>query len=95
MGKISDYENVRDFDNKMGNVGERQLQDKYKQYKNMNNHQLNQELMNEVARQKMNGTFDYSQLEKMVDGLRGALPEENYNKIKGILKGLDDNQQNW
>lgn len=93
MGKISDFKNKQGLEKE--GINQQQLQDKYDQYKNMDNEQLNQELMKEVARQKVNGTFDYLQLERMVDGLRGTLPEENYNKIKGILKGLDDNQQNW
>ena len=81
MGKLSDYE-------KKENIGEKEIVDKYNQYKDMNESQLRNELFSEVGRQKNAGTFDYEKLEMMVDGLRGSLPEENYRNIKNILEGL-------
>ena len=85
MGKLSDFENKND---KKQDVSEKYLRQKYDEYKDMNNQELSNELMKEVDRQKLAGTFDYEKLEGIVDGLRGSLPEENYRNIKRILEGL-------
>ena len=85
MGKLSDFENKND---KKQDVSEKDLRQKYDEYKDMNNQELSNELMKEVDRQKLAGTFDYEKLEGIVDGLRGSLPEENYRNIKRILEGL-------
>ena len=49
---------------------------------------LNNKLFEEVARQKQNGTFDYDALSKMIETLRGSLPENDYNNLKRILESL-------
>lgn len=85
MGKLSDFENKND---KKQDVSEKDLRQKYDEYKDMNNQELSNELMKEVGRQKLAGTFDYEKLEGIVDGLRESLPEENYRNIKRILEGL-------
>lgn len=85
MGRLSEF---KSNGNKNENVTEKDLKEKYNMYKDMDNSQLSDELMKEVGRQKMAGTFDYDRLERMVEGLRGGLPEENYRNIKKILEGL-------
>ena len=83
MGKLSDYQNKG-----QEGVSEKDIRAKYDEYKNMDQNQLSNELMKEVGRQKMAGTFDFERLESMVEGLKGSLPEENYHNIKRILDGL-------
>ncbi|MBQ8444100.1 MAG: hypothetical protein IJX25_01960 [Clostridia bacterium] len=71
-----------------GNVSEEQIRDKYNEYKDMSKQQLNQTLLSEVAKQKANGTFDYSQLESMVNSLQGVLPAKDYENIRSMLESL-------
>ena len=54
----------------------------------MSKQQLNQTLLSEVAKQKANGTFDYSQLESMVNSLQGVLPAKDYENIRSMLESL-------
>ena len=94
MGNLSDFKNFTkeqtgsNLNYNKKSVSEEDLRKKYNQYKDMDNSQLSNELIKEVGRQKMAGTFDYDRLESMVEGLRGSLPEENYRNIKRILEGL-------
>lgn len=85
MGKISQFHND---ENKNENISEKTLQERYDKYKNMDASQLSNELISEVGRQKMEGSFDYKKLENAVESLRGNLSEENYKNIKKILEGL-------
>ena len=85
MARLSEF----DFNkNKKNTVTEKELRDKFDEYKDMNKEQLNSQLFSEVARQKSQGTFDYDKLSSMVESLRGALPEQDYNNIKRILESL-------
>ena len=88
--KLSSYKQndgkSTECDNK--NVTEKEIIDKYNEYKDMSSEQLNHELFKEVTRQKQNGTFDYKKLESMLEGLKGSLSEENYQNMKRILEGL-------
>ena len=85
MAKLSQF----DFNGKdKENVSEKDIRRKFDEYKDMNKQQLNSQLFSEVARQKAAGTFDYDKLAEMVEGLRGSLPEQDYNNIKRILESL-------
>lgn len=87
MAKLSEFEfnNNRQKEEK---VTEQDLREKFDEYKDMSKDQLNSQLFSEVARQKAQGTFDYNKLSDMVESLRGALPEQDYNNIKRILESL-------
>lgn len=85
--KLSDY-NRNDDNREKKNVTEKDIMDKYNQYKDLSNDQLSQELFKEVSLQKANGTFNYRQLEGMLESLRSSLSEENYNNMKRILESL-------
>ena len=67
---------------------EQDIYQKYNQYKDLSESELNRELLNEVARQKSNGSFDYNRLASMLESIRGALGEENYRNMKRILESL-------
>ena len=60
----------------------------YNKYKDMDAETLNSTLFSEVARQKSNGTFDYQKLESMLEGMKDALGETNYQNMKRILESL-------
>lgn len=85
MGKLSDFQ----FNNfKQESIKEEDLRQKFDQYKDMSKQELNSQLFSEVARQKAEGSFDYEKLSGMVENLKGALPEQDYNNIKRILESL-------
>ena len=87
MGKLSEFE-YHENNSKNEKVTEEDLREKFDTYKDMNKQQLNSELFSEVARQKAQGTFDFQKLSSMVENLRGAISEQDYNNIKRILESL-------
>ena len=82
LSKFEFNENKKDYSN------EEILRNKYDEFKGMDREELNNKLFEEVARQKQNGTFDYDALSKMIETLRGSLPENDYNNLKRILESL-------
>ena len=85
--RLSDFNNNK-TEKVEENVTEKDIMDKYNQYKDLSSDQLSQELFKEVLRQKANGTFDYQRLESMLDSIKGSLSEENYQNMKRILESL-------
>ena len=85
--RLSDFNNNK-TEKVEENVTEKDIMDKYNQYKDLSSDQLSQELFKEVARQKANGTFDYQRLESMLDSIKGSLSDENYQNMKRILETL-------
>ena len=85
MSRLSEFQPRNEFKQK---TQEEQLREKYDNYKNMDQSQLNNQLFQEVARQKSAGTFDYNALSNMVENLRGSLPQSDYENIKRILETL-------
>lgn len=83
MGKLSSFE----F-NKDEKVSEKDLKEKFDQYSGMNKQQLNQQLFEEVARQKKEGKFDFAALSGMVENLKGMVSQQDYENIKRILESL-------
>lgn len=88
MTKLSNFKSCNNNQKKENNIDQKTLEDIYSKYKDFSNDDLFSTLMNEVAKQKENGTFDYNALENMVNSLKGAMPDENFEKIKRILNRL-------
>ena len=98
MSKLSDFVSssaqdktkTASFKKKKKSAGatEQDLMNLYNKYKDMDAGTLNSTLLGEVARQKSNGTFDYQKLESMLEGMRDALGETNYQNMKRILESL-------
>ena len=87
MSKLSDFKNSNKEKLK-SNVSQAEIQDKFNQYKDMSKEQLNNQLLSEVAKQKMQGTFDYENLERMVNSLQGSLSNQEFENIKRLLGSL-------
>lgn len=87
MSKLSDFKNSNKEKLK-SNVSQAEIQDKFNQYKDMSKEQLNNQLLSEVAKQKMQGTFDYENLERMVNSLQGSLSNQEFENIKRLLESL-------
>ena len=59
-----------------------------KKYAKMSQTELSSALFQEVAKQKANGTFDKDKLFFMLDSIKHLLPNDAYNNISSVLKGL-------
>ncbi len=70
------------------NFDQTQIKEKFDLYKNMSKEELNSQLFSEVARQKMQGTFDYNALYNMVESIKSGLSHEQYKNIMGLLESL-------
>lgn len=86
--KLSDFSKNENMKEPQKNITDKDIMDKYNQYKDLSSDQLSQELFREVSKQKANGTFNYNQLENMLESLKGSLSEENYQNMRRILESL-------
>ena len=69
-------------------VGEDDIKNKYNSFKDMSKDELSKTLFQEVAKQKSDGNFNYSQLESMVDSLQSVLPSRDYENVRRLLESL-------
>lgn len=76
------------FHQEKKNVSEKELKEKFNEYKDMNSADLHSTLLCEVAKQKSVGSFDYDSLRSMVDSLAGVLPAGDYEKVVKLLESL-------
>ena len=86
--KLSDFSRNENIKEPQKNITDKDIVYKYNQYKDLSSDQLSQELFREVSKQKANGTFNYNQLENMLESLKGSLSEENYQNMRRILESL-------
>ena len=91
MDKISSFGLTAYWDINKGqarDIMQKDLKEKFDQYSGMNKQQLNQQLFEEVARQKKEGKFDFAALSGMVENLKGMVSQQDYENIKRILESL-------
>lgn len=69
-------------------VSEEDIKNKYNTFKDMSKDDLSKTLLQEVAKQKAEGSFDYSQLESMVNSLQGILPNGDFENVRRLLESL-------
>lgn len=79
---------ISDFSNQDNSATKEDIMDEYEKLKDLPQDQLSRRLFEEVARQKRNGSFNYDQLEGILEQIKPFLPEENYESIKRILSSL-------
>ena len=75
-------------DKRAETVSEEDIAKKYNSLKDMPKDQLERQLFDEVAKQKREGTFDYEQLESLIEGLKSGLSEQDYQNVKRMLSLL-------
>lgn len=82
--KLSDFNNssTRQSDSASSNDD---LMSKYNELKDLSQDDLSKTLLEEVKRQKQNGTFNYQQIASTMESLKGFIPSENYENMKRIL----------
>ena len=64
------------------------LKEKINNLSNKNSDELLRELMENVQKQKVDGTFDYNNLESMVNTISSYLTNEQKNKIYDLLQRI-------
>ncbi len=60
----------------------------YNKIKNLSQEEATAKLYQEVFKQKQNGSFDFNNLLSQVEGLRGYLPEKDFENLKRMLNTL-------
>lgn len=60
----------------------------YDKLKNLSHEEASAKLYQEVYKQKQNGTFDFENLSRQVEGLKSFLPEKDFANLKRILETL-------
>ena len=69
-------------------MSEEDVMKQYEELKGMDNSQLKARLIDEVAKQKRDGTFDYASLAQSVESIKGYLPQKTYQNLKNMLDNL-------
>ena len=88
-GCLSEFKSQGKQDNNMfQNDFDSNVMNEYNNIKNLSQEEASKKLYEEVFKQKQNGSFDFNQLVKQVDGLKGYLPEQDFQNIKRILDTL-------
>lgn len=85
---LSDFSNVNLNENKSQKMTQDDVIKEYDKIKNLSQDEAKSQLMNEVFKQKQNGTFNFQNLSAQVDGLKGYLPEKDYQNLKRMLESL-------
>lgn len=67
-----------------------QVENMYNSYKDKSEDELITELINHVAKQKQNGTFDMDNLEQMLAKVRPFLNEKQRQKLQDVLKQIEN-----
>lgn len=88
--KLSEYKNDEQQNQQTVNNDHqnKSLQDLFNTYKDMDQTELLQTLMGEVAKQKQQGTFDYSQLQKSLNQVLPFLNEDQKSNLLTILQKI-------
>lgn len=88
MGKLSQFDYTKRQDKRAETVSEEDIANKFNSLKDKPKEELEKQLFDEVAKQKREGTFDYEQLESLVEGLKSGLSEQDYQNVKRMLSLL-------
>lgn len=64
------------------------LMKKYNELKDLPEDELSKKLMQEAAKQKQEGTFNYEALASMLTNIKGMVPDESYQNMLRILETL-------
>lgn len=67
---------------------EKQVENLYNTYKGKSEDELLFELVNHVAKQKENGTFDYQNLENILSKIMPFLNDRQKEKLNDVLKQI-------
>lgn len=64
------------------------VQEFFDSHKNLSQSQLQEEILREVSKQKMAGTFDFEKLSRTFEMMSPFLSEDQKNQINSMLQGL-------
>lgn len=64
------------------------IEDDYMKLKDLSQEELMQKLVNEISKQKANGTFNYDGILNAIERMKIYLPKQAYDNIINILEKL-------
>ena len=88
MAKLSQFDYHSRQNKTKKSVSEEDIANKFNLLKDKPKEELEKQLYDEVAKQKREGTFDYEQLESLIEGLKSGLSEQDYQNVKRMLSLL-------
>ena len=88
MDSFQDFVNSNKFSNQEKEKMQQDAKDLVNKYANMSQAELKYNLMQEVARQKQNGTFDKQKLKFMLDSIKGLISPQVYEQISNAINNL-------
>lgn len=69
-------------------IQEEDIKNEYEKIKDLSQQEASNRLMQEVMRQKQNGSFDFDKLAQQVDALKGYLPQKDFESLQKLLQTL-------
>ena len=85
---FKDFVNSNKFSEQEKNKMQGEAKDLVNKYAHMTQDELKYNLMQEVNRQKANGTFDRGKLLYMLDSIKHLISQDVYNQIKTAISYL-------
>lgn len=82
MAKLSEFSSCKSE--------QENIEKRVEEYKTMNEVQLKNELLKQVAKQKQEGKFDINALRGMAEQVRGVIGEDSYKNVCALLEEIDD-----
>ena len=79
--KLSEMEDVKE--------SKKIVEDEAKRLQNMSQDELMVQFLNEVNKQKKDGTFDIVGLKSTIESMKNFLPQQSYENIMKIVNSLE------
>ena len=81
-------ENAKEKENNLNKEQEQKVEELYDKYKDKNEDELMSELLNNVAKQKQDGNFNYNSIAETLEKLSPFLNAEQNLKLKELLQKI-------
>lgn len=86
--KLSEYKCEENIKQGKKQKNEEKIEDMYEKYKNFNQNDLTNELFNNIAKQKKDGTFDYEKIKNTITQIMPYLNAEQQKNLLSILEKI-------
>ena len=86
--RLSEYKCEENIKQEKKQKNEEKIEDMYEKYKNFNQNDLTNELFNNIAKQKKDGTFDYEKIKNTITQIMPYLKAEQQKNLLSILEKI-------
>ena len=86
--RLSEYKCEENIKKEKKQKNEEKIEDMYEKYKNFNQNDLTNELFNNIAKQKKDGTFDYEKIKNTITQIMPYLNAERQKNLLSILEKI-------